>query len=167
MSTLPLFLSSSVFSLDTVCRPSSLGWPWRCSLRNHVRNWSGACWDQCLQGRELPVKPERVDGPLWVLMSKGKCGLVYVTKACVPKKECESDFCECLRYTSSLIYKTVPSVYYIKELCVNLFSSTIIALQCNFLAKKSVFWGSHTACIFYIRDHRRTSNVVNLMYFRF
>ena len=68
-------------------------------------------------GPELPVRPERVDGPLWVLMSKGKCGLVYVTNACVPKKGCESDFCECLRYTSSLIYKRVLSVYYIKELC--------------------------------------------------
>lgn len=83
VSTLSPPLSSSISSWDTACWPSSLGWSWRCALRSLVRNWSGACWNQCPQGQELPEKPWRVDDPLWEATSNAKGGFVYVTNACV------------------------------------------------------------------------------------
>lgn len=61
--SVPLFLSSSISSPDTLCWPSSLGWASHSSLRNHVRNWSGAFWDQCLQGQEHSSKTQKNGWP--------------------------------------------------------------------------------------------------------
>ena len=81
VSTPSLSLSSSISSRDTACWPSSLGWSWRCALRSRVRTWSGACWEQCPQGQELPEQPWRLDDPLWEATSKAKGDSLYVTNA--------------------------------------------------------------------------------------
>lgn len=104
-------------------------------------------------------------------MGKSRHGLIYVTNACVPEKVCGFWFCECLRYTHSLclMHIRVLSVYYIKESCDSLFGSIIIILWCTFLGKnkmkQSRFVVSCSACTFYTNDHRKTSNLVNLMQF--